>query len=480
MERQDHHNTFETLKEKLTAYQRSLHFPEDEKENPDYPGNIIYTPFYAQYRKSTWYLHFPEKLGMITGSSEKHISYSVNHRPHGLLYTDLYQRLPSVIAEEGYEIKWTHNIGSNIAESITLEFNDDHLQSLDYIAIDMCFQSMLPEHKKKALPQLLGNIGILTEWNTALPSFTTIFPLPWFYAKNHASFFPLFYCGFLDRVVHRVNLRHYISELLLVRDAKTKMPVKVSNKTIKLVDGSPPRDGEKMALPYPQMWGEYLYLTPLECDYNRCIVLPKDGKSARPNMNKNVLYIEDVICIDSKNPVALTTKYPEEIVNTRFPVHAIGLVAQNKTAVDNKYYSNYSTNAENHFAGWSPICHTSFHHGNGYLFKELPSAHTERGHAWHHYPSVPSEPGFNFWSLGVDPCDSSSPPPAIVLNNSRVEIKLDDTNPYIALGMDEASADKYNIRLRLFINKRLTFKSFPLSDDKRKTVPAEVIIEGGS
>jgi hypothetical protein len=470
----EHRKCFDDLKKALNKFQESLHLPEDEKKGEGHANNHVSTVFFTQYRRTTWYYHFPEQLEF--SGTENRFVFRANAIPHGLLNTNLCQTLPSIVCNQGYKARWTHNVGSNVMENGVLAFNDTLLQTLDYVSVDMNGQSVIDSSLREDREINLGNITKLTEWNTVLPSYPTIFKIPWFYALEPSSYFPLYLCGFLDRVEHRLTLRRDVANLLHVQNEDGKR-VLVDKISIKFIDGKAPTETPKM--PMPVMWGDYLFLHDIECAYNRrCVSKGLDSKSGSITDQRNVLYIDDIIAEDSDNPVRLNNTVAIKINNSKFPVHSFAWVAQNETALRGEYYSNYSTDPTDHRCGWSPFKDSTLSTGKDCIFKDFPSYMTERGCPSLHYRGMPKEPGYNFWTLAIR-AHEYCPKPGIIIKDGQLSVRLKDMNAEVGLVDGQISSeDLFRVRLRMTYTKRVVFTKFPVDEHARSDTRALCEIQG--
>ena len=468
----DHHKSFVELKKSLTAFQHSLHMPEDQKKGVDHPGNQVATIFFSQYRRATWYHIFPEVLEASNPGENKFV-FKASPRPHGLLFTDLCQKLPTIICHEGFEARWTHNVGSNVIVDGTFNHNDTALQHLDQVSDDMHSQSMIEESARFSHEQNIGNLAILQDWNSTLPTYETSYTIPWFYSRDLSTYFPLYFCGFLDRIEHRLTLRRSVPQLLMVRNAETGERVPCDAKSIMSIDGHD-ATGEYLKMPMPTMYGEYLYLSDIECSNNRCFTTT----GARVGDYRNVLYIEDMIAIDEENPSKLGDTVTLKCENSEFPVHTFAWVAQHEGAKDDAYYSNYSTNPQDHTRGWSPIASTTMNLGKARVFEKYPSFRTERVHTPRHFPCGPREPGYNFWTTSAKAKDYN-PKPGVVIKNGSVTVRLQDTNPLVGLrDSEKACRVNFRVKLRMTYTKRVVFTTFPHDESERETSRSVVSVQG--
>lgn len=422
----DHYESFQKLKGTLTTLQKSFHYPEDEKLGPNHPGNKLVSIFYNQFKRTTWYLIKSVKLEMKADGGED-VSYKVDSKFHGLIHTTLDQPLPAIVCKQGYVARWTSNVGSNVMERGKFVFNDVELQTISYIKSDLYGQS-ISENERASWEKNLGNLKVLQEWGSALIPWNCSFRIPWFYSQSLSNYFPLYFCGFLDRIEHRLKLRRDVKSLLMVRRLSDKAIVEADRSTIESIDGKAPSEVAKM--PAPAMYGQYVFLSDLECNNNRCSA-ETSGKFT------STLYIEDDIIAESSDTLRVgdgdeTKTLKIELKSTKYPVHAFGWVAQNQTALKRGYYSNYTTNADDHTLGWDPVKSTTIEYDDFTLLDDEEGYRTNRVHPAHQYPTAPSQQGIHLWSMCAKANDSGMKP-GIVYSKGAISLKLADTNPTLQL-----------------------------------------------
>jgi hypothetical protein len=457
---------FEETRKSLTPYQHSLHYATGPKNEDDHPDNKIHAVFYSAFRKSTWYFHHPSKIDCVNpGDDTTATVYRAKATPqHGLLYTYLIAKLPAIKAKPGYQVRWCPNVGLNIFKTGVLYFNDNQLQNIDSVYCDNYIQTMISPNERETVDVGLGNVDELQNWSTSLPSYSTSFTIPWFYSLEHTSVFPLYMCGAMDRLEHNLLLRRKISQLLMIRkigdnNESTMVPFNPEYVTI----GTGPSVTEP-EIPMPEMYGEYLFLTEMECNFYRC------NASGRDMIN-----IDSVYSAEAENPSPLEKTVAITFAEIGYPVHTIHWVAENHTAMEHNYHSNYTTNPLDHTTGRSPIESSTLETSKGPIFRNLERVHTERVHPSKHFRSVPHTPGYNAWTFGMRGYDVD-PKPGINMSNGKLTVKLKDTNPYLDDGDTKPPQDTYTIKVRLVYTHRLKFKSWPATEELRSTQPAVVEI----
>ena len=466
------------LKDNLNKFQNSLHKPEDPSKPADYEGNILHTIFFKEYRRSTWYFQYPELIsssyiGDINNGSHLY-SYKIKTNSHMFYNSDICQKLPSIQCQAGFKAKWTKNPGSNIVESAELTFNDVRIQGFDYIFIDTYKEFMLTHNQKIDYNINVGNIEMFEEFSDKIPQYDTSFKPPWFY-QDITKAFPLYYCSMLDRVEHKIVLRRNINDLLIVVDSEGNKVEADSTSLLKINDMD--LIAENSTLPLPQMWGTYIYLSDIECDFNKNVCEKNDSLH---KMN-NIYHFTDIIKLENENPIQLNNNISIKIQNTEFPITNISWVAQNQNALSEKYYSNYTTCSENSKEGWSPICHSTLNYGKSLIFKEMPYHRTQRVYPSTHCMSIPAENGFNNWCVGLSNSNENHIP-GIIIKDGYINIKLLDTNPMLKFKSGEKCEDYFKVYVLLYCSKRLIFDNFTIDDRVRntslQTSGTQIIIEG--
>jgi len=445
-------NDFDVCKEKLTPLQKSIHLPGDPKLGINNQHNKIHTPFHYNLSKSTWSHHFTEKLQSSLDELTSKMTFRVNIKYHGLCYVDLEQELPEIILQEGYEGKWTDNLGSNIVKKAQLFLDTNLLQTLDQEYNDCYSECMIED--KKSYNEDIGNNELLQTWQKEIKASSTSFTMPWFFTDKISKTFPLFFCGYLNDLRFHLELRRTINELFLIRkinddgtyteniDFNSESVLKVGNK-ISGLSITP-----ELLLSPPTMYGEYVLKSDLECNHNRCEAV---------NQLSNVFLIEDIISIDPEEILKSGDKYIKDLKDLNRVIHTYMWMLKNIN--NEKKYSNYISDTN-----INPVLKTTINTGNITLVDNLLSYRTNKKHPEKHFPSVPKT-GYNVWTCGMKAKDTY-PIPGHNISNGKIEITLNN---------DKISTN-YLLKLRLISYKKLTFTNFPDTEEKRKISQALITI----
>lgn len=477
------YDVFKALEKELTAFQRELHYPENVELGDQHPGNKVRSEFLAEYRKSTWFMHKPERMVSeiaVTSTESDHpiVRFKAAHRCHGLIYSDFCQPLPEIICKEGYEAHWVPNVGTNVIVSCTLKIDTTRLQCFDTTWLDMYANSLIDECDVAAYNENVGNIPELQEWSPVLPKYDCSVPLPWFYNRGFSDYFPMYYCGSLNEVVHEIKFRNRLDALLHVRKVSDPDSIVPLVEAISTVNGIP-FNVDSPFMPAtscrPEMWGEYLYLTDIECVFNRCITMPLDMLPRR-----NTIYYHDVVAFDSRSKHNLRDVSVEVRISHPDPIHMIGWVCRNVKAEASKHYGTYTTGAGSGLgAGASPIRNSTLQINENVtskIFERLPSWRTNRVYPLKHLACKPRSKGFNFWFMGAK-SSSLNLQPGIIFHEGCLTIEPEDTNPYIGANpaVKPNTDTEFHLQVRALVTKKFSFAAFPTTDAERHAMKTRIV-----
>lgn len=454
---EDHKTVFRRLKENVekSSYQKDLHFSEDD--------TAIRTHFLNIKRKETWSYRSNIKLdcqGDI--SNPEVISYKVRSIPfHGLVYTALVQNLPHITAKEGYEICWCPNIGSNIVRECVFKVNDVEWQRLNSEYFDDYHGKICTDPD---LDEDLGNVSVLQDWGSEVPAYTTTFWIPWFYSLHTSKMFPLYFCGKEDNILHELHLRRNISQLLMIRNAETQEIVPFDESYIR-VSHSSGGSGvtNPLQLAVPEMRGEYVFMSDMECEHNRC-------EESQAKFATQVFDIDNVKVFESDNIHTMNTTVNIKIKDVPFPVHTIHWKAINLDAKKNNYLSNYTTNAENHSCGGNPIKWVTLSTPNGIIFKNQEFYIGEKLVTKKNFKKRPKVAGYGGWTNAANAADPLYPKPGIKLDESELTFRLENT--------DFPNTNTYKVNVQLVYTYRITIKDYPRNETERNQKGIDFEISG--
>lgn len=417
----------------LSALQNKIHLVENEEEP-------IESIFLYEFRRITKYSLTTMKLDSILGTDAEvtTATYTANNNFHALLYTYMRQYLPNIRVKKealgGIKICWNHNMGSAVTLTGFFKHNDEIIGRTDGPIYDI-FHQFLQENKPGASSNKargLGALSFLETWADELPAYTTNVEQPFYYRVASCLAFPLMYCSSLDRVIHKYSLRNSITSLLRMAKMKEGGSWEQIPTDLSLLDGVP-SDGK---LPTPELWGCYGYMTPKELEHHRC----KEEIS---------YFIDDFVIVDrveTSNSVLLESSYPCKSIfwmaeNTTTPYLSLDGPSNSSPNI-----SNYSTDASNVYRGANPCRRSTLKYGDNYKFGPLESDHFDITQPRHHFPSCPTEFGYNAYSFSYK-SSSIDAESGVVFDGLKAKLIV-----------DLPTKGSYNLHVRLLVTKELNFK----------------------
>ena len=431
----------------ITLFQKELHYPDESRTQnelqliqnsqlPDEvkgflinqvsndPNNKVNSRFSCTIEKNAWSTH--TKAKMPHSAEEGEVIYTASKKFDVLFKSEIHINLLPIKVKDKYkkwiQICYPHNPGHNICYQGELKIDDDHHQTIDSVWMDFHSQFYMKEGagKREHYNRMVGNLPCLEEWNTELPGMKLLVSQPYSYSRNTRVALRTLRSS-MNTVTHHYKIRNKFHELLRMRAKQEKgqgwkeIPCKLSYLDI-------PENAKE--LPIPELWARYALMTDAERDWHKSI----DPHTGEPI--KHVIYTEDIVIATSNNPTTLgsTDVIP---LHCKTPCKALFWAAQDIKAIENRNFSNYTTNPDNLFAGWNPCAKVDLKYGGAYRVEKLSWEHFELSEPWDFFPSAPSETGYNAYSFGYEPTTLNADT-AIVLEplNASIHIKLGDTDPF--------------------------------------------------
>jgi hypothetical protein len=317
-------------------------------------------------------------------------------------------------------IAYHHNLAHNILYLGECKIDGEHFGTIDTIYEDIHLQYF--QKKRKIYRQRIGAVPCLEEWSDVLPGLT-LTPIQHFsFCRNDRVALPILKSN-NNVITFEYKVRTKITDLLRMQILGTDGEWKEILPNVKYLEGN------NKNIPIPEMWGEYSELDDSERNWRKSI----DDRTGQPF--KQVLYIEDVEMISSKNARPIGTE--EEIpIGCIHPVKHYFWVA----SLSNGNYSNYTTNKNNVREGWNPCAFSGIKYGNSDRTEKLPHEHFDQGDR---FPKSPYEAGYNSYTYTYSPIDIQKVDIGVIpkATGTSINVVLEDTNPYLLAEEDQEYYD---------------------------------------
>jgi len=437
----------------ISKFQNELHTTTDDTQT-------IESIFMYEFRKITWYTMIPMKLSPSVGEDDG-ISYIVNNTFHYLIYTDMRQQLPAIKVKPEYKgkvkIAWCHNIGSNIFTQGEFLIEDESLNTISNVWCDIYFQAYMTPGFREHHDKGIGNLPFLEGWNDSLPEYITNVNQPFYYSKSTNLAFPIFLASTQSIIKHKYLLRKKISSLLRMiktdDEGKTWKQIPYDYSYLDNVT-------KDQTLKNPELWARYGYISSGEMGATRC----HDTLS---------FYIDDIVTCSNDSAYGYKSTSTVELQSI-YPCKAMFWVAENLEATGNNNYSNYTTNSNNLYKGWNPCRKINLKYGDLFRLKEMDADHFDIGEYRKHFPSPPSEPGFNAYSFAYNSA-SVDGEVGIVFYSLKAKLLI-DIREYDIEQTDNNNLIKNNTQFKthviLLVTKRLVVEKSSSGNYKFSTEPS--------
>ncbi len=447
----------------LTEFQKELHYSKD----PEDPTDVVNSRFKPDMDKYAWSTH--TKTKMTHTHHEGEVIYTASKKFDVLFNTEMHINLIPIKVKDKFkssiEICYPHNVGHNICYQGDLKIDDDLHQSIDSVWMDIHSQYFMKRGQgmRNHYNRMIGSLPCLEEWNIELPGLKLIVPQPFYYSRNTRVALVTLRSS-KNTITHHYKIRNKIDEILRMRvklkngKGYKEIPCKLQYLDIQ---------NSSNEIPIPELWARYALMTDEEREW-----IIEGMKNS-----KHTIYTEDIVMVTSNNPTPLgsTDVIP---LHCKTPCKSLFWVAQDIKGIENRNFSNYSTNLDDKTKGWNPCAKIDLKYGGASRIEKLSHNHFEFSEPWNFFPSAPSEPGYNALSLGYEPSSLNSDT-AIVLEplNASLHVKLGDTNPFLSIDepeeefgvdgeiipvealdedtLDHQSGSRYLIHVRALVYKKL-------------------------
>lgn len=404
----------------LVGLQREIHGTDREIDD-------ISSPFHYEFRYVDCYVPIYYRLDG-TVSSDK-VVYLAPVIFHYLANTFMLANLPDIRVKDQYldtiRICWPPFVGSNIVPSSELKLDSTIYQSSDCYWSDVFASRFHPGGSQYKYNQMIGNVAMLTEWCTQLPSYPIEFPFSWFISLDSNYAIPL----------------HRCTASILIQTNKYNLDVHKLLRMAQLVDGSwveltsedISRNMDKLVAPtkldMPQVWGTFIITSKRDIDHAKCYAVP-------PTYVRDVVNCDYENNVDSGAQVSVTFKNKEPGVAFFWTAQSVDNVSKNKHSLYSTIYNTFSTYS----------VRNKYYEG----MTDMPIEIAEHMEQWYNYPSTSIIPGINSYSVMLNPASQELGPGLVGsdgLFGFSAKLRNGDNNN-----------SKYKILVRLMIIRKLVWE----------------------
>jgi len=336
--------------------------------------------FHGERIRVGWHTTFRENLELET--SDTSIKAKSNRSAHFLLNTTLVFRTPEIISTTpNIKVAWSPNLLHNYATFSELKFNDIVVQSYDSVGLDILAQFMpvkMGPEKREQYFRNIGNRPYLLEFSDRLQATRLSLPMPWSFASRDDKAIPL--CLATSTLVTmKINLQRDPTKLVRIMEEKSTGPVLRALKPddlgtrVQIITSG----NRHNLLGTPEIKGKYALTSKAELNWLK----------SQPSVE---MYYDTLTSLDAEDDTQTSLQ-----LHSTAPVRALFFVAQNLTASAINNYSNYTTNAVDPYAGYSPISQVSLHYQNYKAIEKEDSEVFSEDEPYWSTPACPQQPGYH-------------------------------------------------------------------------------------
>lgn len=329
------------------------------------------------------------------------------------------------------EVAWTDKPAHTIFASSSLFFGENkNIQTLDTHSYNVLFQFYRDSKPGyDALYKLaIGDIPPLTKWNSFLPKYTLLFPVPFAYSKSEANNLQLLYLRDKDQPYESYTLKRMLGDILRVR-IKTKDDngkekwVESLLKDIEDVDHLSLFTNKDITstalLPNPRHIVQY---DKLHADDEHWHLHRHEAKFEDSWDRK--LYYTDIISFQSSGAGVLGDKL-SVTVDTPWPVKAINWMVQSVTCINQGKFSCYVTPEK-----YDPCSNFSIRVGNNDLVTDMDPRLSRLLFPLSQSNSCQLEDGYHGFSFNNAPFSQDCPFGVQHQGGITLTVKLSDSHLY--------------------------------------------------
>jgi hypothetical protein len=399
-------------KQNIATFQKEMYLPETETEK-------IGTRFSLDFEKKSQANHIKVRMDQVP-MKEGEIKYTASQKFDNLLKIEAHITLLPIKVKEEYKktvtICYHHNLGHNILYEGECKLDNEHYGYLNSQYLDIHSQYFVK--KRNLYNRMIGNIPCLEEWNTELPAIPLIVPQPYSFSRNPRVSIPLLKST-KNIVTFEYKVKTKLTDLIKMR-VLTKDGV---YKVLPICNLKYLETKNATNIPIPEMWGRYSEMTDAERNWRKSI----DMKTGEPI--KQVIYVEDIEKISSKNPITIGTKETLSLASSIPTKHIFWMAGLTDAG-----FSNYTTNKNDVYKGYNPCAKAAIKYGSSDRVEECGQEHFSLSEAFDFpWENTPCEDGYNVHTYTFNPNDIQNADTAVNLKEcgASLTVLLNDTNPFL-------------------------------------------------
>lgn len=432
--------------------------------------------YYAYEKICDGNLSKGQKLNNIEiKSDEICLEFSLNDSSHGLTAFTISNILPKVVAHEGYQVRWCHNVGSHIVKYGIFTHAKVKIHDFDDITSDILLTYPQKGEDIDSINIDIGNTTDLQTFSNVLQQKPVIFIPSFPFNNSDPSYqFPLYMCANQDDIKVSLILKKDPQSLLIIAKENKDGTLEIikPEKGKRYVDLY--QDGEeisKFEFKYPTVVTQYDFMSQDECNGKWC----NSGLEKSVDTNQRIdFYVNQATPFAAKNPISDATTVIDEI-NTSHVVTSIAWMAEQIQNREKHILSNYTTNPNPNFLdSVSPIISTTIYTGKSTILDKMPAISTCKIASRHSYRRTPCLPGIHIRTLGIRGCDNTTKP-GFIFDKGTMTFVLKETDPLVSDKTRSKTTDLYDVHVRVFCRIPFGFTVFASSKDERSTKDKSII-----
>ena len=363
----------------------------DEIEKYLYGGHDATAYFVRETRKATWFTQVPVVLSRAAGSPGfgQEWSVAISRAGDYMLHTWLRLTLPAITAAEGVTLRWTRNLMHNIIRECSITFNDLIAARFDNYHLDFWAAFTVPEGKRNAYKNMIGDIDELIQPAATLPTAVLNLPLPFFYSRDSGVALPTAALPYNEM---RINFYFRDWNQLLISQTGTGG----TTEGREVVASASFENGTIPVLGSTQVWANYAIVS--NDERKRMACAPRD------------ILIEQVQTAPRQSFTPATNAQQSFDIRFSHAIKVLFFAVRNSTfAAEGSNYVTTSPVQEADIMNWSPdggandpIGQTSLIYENTNRLAQMGSDYFSLVNPWYHAPVIPTVTGYHSYSYSLD------------------------------------------------------------------------------